>query len=100
MERRNDAARTSPKAAALRAWASPTSPAPRVPRVADVVNEVFARVAPFVPHTRAAEVFADLSSLMSRLQTSQVYLACATHFTQFTARCEHHMLLHCSCITL
>jgi hypothetical protein len=72
MERRNDAARTSPKASALRAWASPTSPAPRLPRVADVVNEVFARVAPFVPHTRAAEVFSDLSSLMSRLQTSQV----------------------------
>eukprot|EP00953_Heterococcus_sp_UTEX-ZZ885_P018098 10115-Heterococcus_DN1.PRE.2 len=84
MERRSDAARISPKAAALRAWASPTSPAPRVPRVADVVNEVFARVAPFVPHTRAAEVFADLSSLMSRLQTSQLHqsLVCVQRLHQ------------------
>jgi hypothetical protein len=98
MERRIDAARTSPKAAALRAWASPTSPAPRVPRVADVVNEVFARVAPFVPHTRAAEVFADLSSLMSRLQTSQVHMTCESQLLLVVSSAA--LETDCSCITL
>ena len=45
-----------------------------VPRISDVVAEIFARLAPFIPHTRASEVYSDLSRILSAVEAAQTEL--------------------------